>query len=796
MGWVFRGFCLILTFLSAARFSGAQMVGSHADCVADVGVAARAVPSGSAAPTAARTRAASDSPRKAPLRAERHGEIAVIFDDGRLFGPASWRDFENVTFHFEPHEEPAQGYHFRRGELEWREPAGEPVSHEPGWPLHSLEVELPFDFPFGGQVWRKVILNSTGTISFDYREDRAARPRYFEFREYGQRRLVFERMIAGLWTTTYDVSDHKLWWQVSDEEAVATWHVTETFATGQAFRAAPGYDEFQIVLRRGGGILLSYRQMTTPVGVAGVFPGRSRYAVPQPLARQEVPERKEAPGYANIRSVAAERISGNEMLLRKELREEPVAGRPGLYYRHFLDTTGPFTPGGMPFGEQELTAFAFWRDGRWQFRVETVSTSLEAEGEVDGREVRIVVPLGEVARGGKLRWFADALDYAVNGAYSQSPAQVLEIPAAEGAPSDLSLLASGLYRGPIFEFFHGHFTRSGMEDWSRQFYEHFADNADFLVFYMSGRRDWTEGGARSSGPVAGGIRGAGLPAGWRTGTGSAGRLQGMQEVSWIGAFSCEPSGHSGDFGPFSDYSLAVWMNGHELGHRWGVALDPPGRSEYPRISDNVHWLWELHHPAAFCEPGPPCSSLMGGAYWEEAEPGYYVQRAKNGYLQATGYGPLDLYLMGLARPEEIPRLFVLANPRWEFRWGYGWGVPRGQEGVRHRRHHPPARASLAGHSPLAERVQHRLRFLRDAGRRAAAVRPGARRGNPPGLDPPLPRRHAGEGDHDLAVGGTLALAPADRLGRPPVGGDQCHDRAARRLPAAGRRRPAGERRSH
>jgi hypothetical protein len=295
-----------------------------------VGVAARAVPSGSAAPTAARTRAASDSPRKAPLRAEQHGEIAVIFDDGRLFGPASWRDLENVTMHFKPHQEPARGDHFPCGELEWREPAGEPVSYEPGWPLRSLEVELPFDYPFGGPVWRKVLLNSTGSISFDYREDKAGRPRYFEFREYGQRRLAFERLIAGRWTTTYNLSDHKLWWEVSNEEALATWRVNESFATGQAFRAEPGDDEFQIVLRRGGGNQLSYRKMTTPVGVAGVFPGRSLHPSWQPLARQEVPERKEAPAYVNVRRVAAERISGNEMLLRMELRDRPVAGRQGL----------------------------------------------------------------------------------------------------------------------------------------------------------------------------------------------------------------------------------------------------------------------------------------------------------------------------------------------------------------------------------------------------------------------------------------------------------------------------------
>lgn len=419
--------------------------------------------------------------------------------------------------------------------------------------------------------------------------------------------------------------------------------------------------------------------MTTPIGVAGIFPGRFRYPDAQLLARFEIPELKGVPSYTSLESVSAERISAGEILLRMELRGEPLPRRPGLYYRHFLDTTGPFTPGGMPFGQEEMVASVFWRDGRWQFRVDTIDTSMEAEGAVDGREIRIVVPLGKLARGGSIRWFADAVDFDVSGAFSQFSAQVLEIAPGEGAAADLSRLASGVYRGPIFEVFHGHPVRSGMGDCAKQFYKHFADNADFLVFYMSGRRDWTEGGARSSGAVAGGIRGAGLPSQWRTDTGSAGRLQGMQEVSWIGAYSCEPSGRSRDFGYFEDYSLAVWMNGHELGHRWGIVMDPPGRSEFPRISDNVHWLWELHHPADFCEPGPPCGSLMGGGYWEEAQAGYYVQRARNGYLQATGYGPLDLYLMGLAEAREIPRLFVLTNPQWEFRWGHGWGFLAGKK---------------------------------------------------------------------------------------------------------------------
>lgn len=130
-----------------------------------------------------RLRAASDRKTKVPLRSERHGEIAVIYDDGRLFGPSNWRDLENVTLHFEPDMENGPGYHYERGELEWREPSGDPISYEPGWPFRSVEVDLPFEFQFGGESWRRVVLNSTGSITFDYREDKISRPRFFQFSE-------------------------------------------------------------------------------------------------------------------------------------------------------------------------------------------------------------------------------------------------------------------------------------------------------------------------------------------------------------------------------------------------------------------------------------------------------------------------------------------------------------------------------------------------------------------------------------------------------------------------------------
>lgn len=619
--------------------------------------------------------AASGIRRAEPLRAERHGDVAVIYDDGRLFGPANWRDLQNVTLHFERLED-GSGYHFRSGELEWREVNGDRVPYESGWPRRSVEVDLPFGFPFGGEIWNRIALNNTGSISFGFREDVTGRPRFFKYSEYGPNRLAKERLIAAFWTITYDWTDHALWWQVSEDEAVATWRVTESYARGLAFRADAGYDEFQIVLRRNGDILLSYREMATLAGIVGVFPGQSRYSEPKPMATFTVAPRPQIPDYTQMVRVWAERISPSEMLLGMELKGEPEPRRSRLFYRHFLDTTGPFDTGGMPFGEEETVATALWQDGKWRFRVWDNDT----EGEVQGREVRIIVPLGRLAQGGKVRWFADAVDFDISGAFSQFPARVLEISAeAEAAiPLDLSELPEGTRRGPVFEVFHGHpvLNPSG---WTKAFYENFADTADLLVFYMSERPDWTEGGARSSGALAGGIRGIGIGNKWRANTGSAGKLQGYQEVSWIDAYSCQPSGISRDFGPFESYSLAMHLNGHELGHRWGIKFDPPGRNALPRISDNVHWLGELHHPAGFCESDSPCSSLMGGSVWEEAEPGFFLSKHRNGYLQKTGYGPLDLYIMGLMPAEEVSRLFALKDARREFRNGLGWGFTASRE---------------------------------------------------------------------------------------------------------------------
>jgi hypothetical protein len=52
---------------------------------------------------------------------------------------------------------------------------------------------------------------------------------------------------------------------------------------------------------------------------------------------------------------------------------------------------------------------------------------------------------------------------------------------------------------------------------------------------------------------------------------------------------------------------------------------------------------------------------MGGGVWQDNFDGTYTQLADNYYVPASGYSYLDLYLMGLISPAEVPDFFILRN---------------------------------------------------------------------------------------------------------------------------------------
>jgi len=100
--------------------------------------------------------------------------------------------------------------------------------------------------------------------------------------------------------------------------------------------------------------------------------------------------------------------------------------------------------------------------------------------------------------------------------------------------------------------------------------------------------------------------------------------------------------------------------GHGMGHRWAAFVSAKVNGE--RISlGPVHWARELQAPAAFPYQRPTEASAMGGGVWQDNFDGTYTQLDDEYYVPATGYSCLDLYLMGLISPAEVPDFFLLKN---------------------------------------------------------------------------------------------------------------------------------------
>lgn len=96
---------------------------------------------------------------------------------------------------------------------------------------------------------------------------------------------------------------------------------------------------------------------------------------------------------------------------------------------------------------------------------------------------------------------------------------------------------------------------------------------------------------------------------------------------------------------------------HELGHRWLFfsRIREDGTSSRILGPASGHPAQYVHLPAAFPVYTDRESSVMGGAYFNQEPDGRWKARVAN-----NGFSWLDLYLMGLASPEEVAPFFYLA----------------------------------------------------------------------------------------------------------------------------------------
>jgi hypothetical protein len=97
---------------------------------------------------------------------------------------------------------------------------------------------------------------------------------------------------------------------------------------------------------------------------------------------------------------------------------------------------------------------------------------------------------------------------------------------------------------------------------------------------------------------------------------------------------------------------------HEFGHRWLYFISIREGDQVTRSLNPVsaHPAAYVHTPAAFPVYAEREASVMGGAYFTPLGAGKYQARTRS-----AGFSWMDLYLMGLAAPDEVEPWHYLAN---------------------------------------------------------------------------------------------------------------------------------------
>lgn len=145
-------------------------------------------------------------------------------------------------------------------------------------------------------------------------------------------------------------------------------------------------------------------------------------------------------------------------------------------------------------------------------------------------------------------------------------------------------------------------------------------------------------------PLSNAIEGIGLPITDQTSAWGLPSLQGWLFLDAIDAYDAP--------------AVAEHFFAHEVGHRWGARVRRLGGGGDQLGRDDAHWSFYLDSGR---------SPLEGNA-WTEGPPGTFSALATG----EVAFSPLDLYLMGLLSPDEVPPWFVVTNPVGvsnPLRWG-------------------------------------------------------------------------------------------------------------------------------
>ncbi len=626
------------------------------------------------------------------------GDLIVLTLDENALGKANLFDLAHHTLRFTP-----DGSQYRAENATWTWDA------DFGPEMNGSQVALKnFSFPFSGKTWNAFSVGMTGSMTFGEpagagRGGRGGRggagggggrgggisvDRFAELAQAGRTIINTVPAISVFFKPRMSGTRYM---KELDDRAVVTWSLTEPVGGVQDMTWTPTVNRFQAVLHKDGAIDLSYDAVAAQDAIVGIYPVVTEGAAKE-IATVSGASNASVAAHLDIKSVKLAAVDGLFLKATIETRGPvPAESDPqmaGVAYRVCLQAK-------KPAGDctQDSHADAVWtiqggraggragRGGGAGPRYTAFGTGATPAVKVEGNTISVegTLPAGYKA--------GDQI-YVSAAAQTGGAVHPQAVKLAGLASPEVHLSALKKTDGPysvIYESFH-YMKPTRAADLTCTVIKALGDKFDMLAYYSDFRIDNPEAGTSSNGPLGGGPDGGAV-----TGIGAnqrglsnyctQGRFQWqfiqpvyvganqMQEYPPQGltennrhdvvAYTHQLSERTSN-GKIPPYDYAMSQIGHEMGHRWSAFVSAKVGNDTIQLGP-THWTRGLQAPVAFPYQRPVEASAMGGGVWQDNYDGTFTQLDDDYYVPATGWSYLDLYLMGLIGPSEVPDFFILRN---------------------------------------------------------------------------------------------------------------------------------------
>jgi hypothetical protein len=630
------------------------------------------------------------------------GNLIVMTLDEDVLGKANLFNLAHHTLRFTP-----DGSQYRAANLpvQWDAEFGPEMTG-------SQATLKKFSFPFSGKSWSSFSVGMTGSMTFGEPEGGGGRggrggrgggisvDRFAELQQAGRTLINTTPAISVFFKPRMSGVRYL---KEADDRVVITWSLTEPVGGVQDMSWTPTANRFQAVLRKDGTIELSYDDVAARDAIVGIYPMVTGGAEKEIATIAGVGNATAAPNLA-IKSVKLTAVDG--LFLKATIETggpvlpESDPGIAGIAYRICLDaaTQAAKKPAGAC--TPDAHADGIWtiqggraggrgaRGGGAGLRYNASGPGVSLGVKVDGNTISVqgTLPKGYKA-GGQVFVYASSQASGTPAAIADRTEPRAVTLAGLGSP-EVELSSVNKQDGPfaaIYESFHYMKPPRAM-DLTCTVIKALGDKFDMLAYYSDFRIDNPEAGTSSNGPLGGGPAGGavtGIGANQRNLEGycTQGRFQWqfiqpvyvganqMQEyppegltetnIHDVAAYTHQLAERTSN-GKIPPYDYAMSQIGHEMGHRWSAFVSAKVNGETIQLGP-THWARGLQAPVAFPYQRPTEASAMGGGVWQDNYDGTFTQLDDDYYVPATGWSYLDLYLMGLIAPSEVPDFFILRN---------------------------------------------------------------------------------------------------------------------------------------